>query len=157
MAAPQKFRVHLTPEQQEYLTDLARRSTHPARVLNRVRALLLAHSGKTNAAVREVLGLSLPTIIRIRCTFCTQGLEQALTEAPRPGRPHKFDGKDRAAITSLACTAAPKGHARWSLRLLADRAVELQIVEDIAHTSIFYMLKKTKLPRTAKASGASPA
>ena len=155
MSRPQKFTVNLTPTQLAHLTDLTQRGKLSARVMTRARILLLTHAGRTNEAIRDALGVSLATVINIRRKFCTAGLDQALYDAPRPGRPAKFDGKDRAAITSLACSAAPKGYARWSLRLLADRAVELDLVDEIARSSVFYILKKTKSPHTANASGAS--
>ena len=143
MSRPQKFTVNLTPTQLAHLTDLTQRGKLSARVITRARILLLTHAGRTNEAIRDALGVSLATVINIRRKFCTAGLDQALYDAPRPGRPAKFDGKDRAAITSLACSAAPKGYARWSLRLLADRAVELDLVDEIARSSVFYILKKT--------------
>ena len=146
MSRPQKFTVNLTPTQLAHLTDLTQRGKLSARVITRARILLLTHAGRTNEAIRDALGVSLATVINIRRKFCTAGLDQALYDAPRPGRPAKFDGKDRAAITSLACSAAPKGYARWSLRLLADRAVELDLVDEIARSSVFYILKKRSRP-----------
>jgi putative transposase len=155
MSRPQKFVVHLTATQLTQLTDLTQRGTGSARVMTRARILLLSHAGHVNTAIRDALNVSLTTVINVRRKWSAQGLDEALYDAPRPGRPAKFDGKDRAAITSLACSKAPKGYAQWSLRLLADRAVELQLVEEIAHSSVFYILKKTKLPHTANGSGVS--
>ena len=77
-----------------------------------------------------------------------EGLESALNEKRRPGAPRKFKGRDKAKITALACSTPPEGHSRWSLNLLADKAVELKIVDEISHISVHRILKKTNSNRT---------
>ncbi|MCP2015975.1 transposase [Deinococcus sp. HSC-46F16] len=126
-----------------------------ARVMTRARILLLAHRQVTDSAIKDALGISVQMVQATRKRFALGGLDAALFDAPHTGRPAKFDGKDRAAITALACSEAPEGHAQWSIRLLAEKAVELNLVDHIAPSTVFYILKKTRSSRTAKGSGAS--
>ena len=93
--------------------------------------------------IHEVLDVSQGTIIRVRKKFATGGLESALEELSRSGRPLKFTSYQRAQITTLVCSDPPEGHSQWSLRLLADRLVELNIVEDISYETVGVILKKT--------------
>lgn len=142
MSRAKRYAVTLSDTQQQELEAMTRRGMHNARVVTRARILLLSAAGKTDRAISETLSVCMLTVNRTRKTFATEGLEAALYDAPRTGRPVKFDGKDRAAITSLACTKAPKGHAKWSIRLLADKAVELHVVDGIAPSTVYYILKK---------------
>lgn len=143
-----KYQVALSPKQREQLQSLCRRGTISARKLARARILLLADQNRpqgamTDKEIHEVLGVSQMTIIRIRKKFATGGLAAALEELSRCGRPLKFDGYQRAQITALACSQPPEGHSQWSLRLLADRLVELDIVDDISYETVGVILKKT--------------
>ena len=88
-----------------------------------------------------------------RC-YVEQGLATALGEAPRNGGPRRFDGAARAALMALACTPAPTGHSRWTLRLLADKAVALCLVEIISHETVGQVLKKTKCSPSTSSIGA---
>lgn len=81
--------------------------------------------------------------LRLRCQFATEGLDAALEEKPRSGRPKHFTGRDAAAITVLACTDPPEGYAKWSMRLIADKAVELEYVSTISYQTVHNILKKT--------------
>jgi putative transposase len=118
--------------------------------------LVLADEGKCDKEISEAVGVSNPTIKRIRKAFVNDGLKAALADAPRSGRPSIFDGKSRAKITALACSQAPEGYSQWSLRLLADKAVELKLVEDISHTQVGKILKKTSLHPTKNGNGVLP-
>jgi len=124
------------------------------RVYKRARILLCAHEGMVDQEIEKAVGVSNPTIKRIRKAYVEAGLKAALEEGKRSGRPSIFDGKARAKITALACSPAPAGYSQWSLRLLADKAVELKLVEDISHTEVGKILKKTTSVRNKKASGA---
>ena len=86
--------------------------------------------------------------MQIKDRYAKGGLKNALEEQARPGAPLKFDAKQRARITAIACSTPPQGRARWSLRLLADHLVELNIVESIDHDTVSEILKKTSLNRT---------
>ena len=143
-----KYQVALSPAQRKQLQALCRCGEVSARKLARARVLLLSDQNRRQGAmsdhqIHEVLGVSQGTIIRVRKKFTTGGLESALEELSRSGRPLKFNGYQRAQITALACSDPPEGHSQWSLRLLADRLVELDIVEDISYETVGVILKKT--------------
>lgn len=123
------------------------------RVFQRARILLLVDEGHKDAEVMAQVGVSRATVNRIRCRYGAEGLG-AVREKPRPGRPHTFDGEVRAKLTALACSTPPEGRARWDLRLLADKAVELGYVETSSHVTVGEVLKKTSWPRTVSGSGA---
>lgn len=143
-----KYRVALSPAQQQELKVLCGRGAISARKLSRARILLLADQNRSQGAmadhqIHEVLDVSQSTIRRVRQKFATGGLETAIEELSRSGRPLKFDGYQRAQITALACSDPPEGDSQWSLRLLADHLVELDVVDDISHETVGGILKKT--------------
>lgn len=145
-----KYRVRLTKKQRKELKKLTHSGVIAARKLNRAQVLLLSDEGrpdgrKTDQEIADVLEISTATVVRIRQRFVQEGLEVALTEKPRPGKPRQLSGKDKAAVVALACSDPPEGYARWSLRLLADKLVELELVDHISHTSVKEVLKKTNL------------
>ena len=143
-----KYQVVLSPEQRKHLKGLCQRGQISARKLTRARILLLADQNRpqgamTDKEIHQILDVSQATIIRVRKKYATGGLEVALEELSRCGRPLTFDGYQRAQITALACSEPPAGHSHWSLRLLADRLVELDVVENISHETVGVILKKT--------------
>lgn len=140
--------VKLNESQRQYLQKTVESGKDKARKITRCRILLLADKGKTDEEISDALGVCLATIFNIRRRFHRRGLEQAIQEAPRSGQPPKFNGKSMAKITAMACSKPPEGHARWSLRLLADSIIELDIVETISYNSVRNILKKTNLNRT---------
>jgi transposase len=155
-----KYRVKLSQEQREKLEELTRRGTVSVRMYKRARVLLLAdenseRAGKKDAEIAELVDTSLSTVNRVRRRFVEEGLDVALRDKPRPGKPRTFSGRDRAAVTALASSAPPEGRARWSLRLLADKLVELEIVDSISHQTVRGILKKTNLGLTSNDNGVS--
>ena len=150
---PKKYRVTLTAEEREQLTALVSKGKAAARALTHARILLKTDEAEgapawTDAAVCAALDVGLCTVMRVRERFVEAGLEAALR--PRPSayvQPRKLDGHLEAQLVTLACSEAPEGHARWSLRLLADRLVELGYVEEISHETVRQTLKKTKSSR----------
>ena len=143
-----KHQVVLSCKQRKRLKALSKRGEVSARKLTRAHILLLADQNRPQGAmddhqIHEVLDVSQTTIIRVRKKFVTGGLETALEELSRCGRPLKFDGYQRAQITALACSDPPEGHSQWSLRLLADQLVELDVVEAISYETVGVILKKT--------------
>ena len=136
--------VTLSDDDRRAVTRLLRRGTTTARTLTRARVLDLLHRGEHPTAIADILHLSVATVFNIKRRYLTDGLEAALRDKPRSGKPTTIDGMARAKITALACSAAPEGHARWTLRLLADKVVELGFVEDISHTTVSQILKKTR-------------
>ncbi|WP_353544518.1 helix-turn-helix domain-containing protein, partial [Deinococcus xinjiangensis] len=154
MGRPVKHEVRLSAEEEQQLKVLTSKGKTNARVVKRAHILRLSHEGKTVQDIMDALHVTHGTINNIRKKYCDHGLAAALFDAARPGRPEKFDGKDRAGITGIACSEAPEGHAKWSVRLIRDQAVELGVVDGIAPSTVFYILKKTKSSRTAKGRGA---
>ena len=144
----QKYIVLLTEAERDQLRRLIAAGTAPARKLAHARVLLHADKGPggpgwTDAAIVEAVQISQPTISRIRQQFVEAGLEAALNRrAPRREYTRKLDGAQEARLIALACSEPPAGQARWSLRLLADRLVELEVVEAISHQTIRRVLKK---------------
>ena len=103
---------------------------------------------KTDQEIAEKLDISPATVERTRRAYVEAGLKEALNEKPRSGRPPVISGETRAQITALACSTPPEGFGQWSLRLLADKAVELHFIETISYESVGTILKKTLSNRT---------
>ena len=143
-AQPIKLRKH----ELRSLTTTSKRGTTPARTQTRARILDLLHRGQHPNEIAALLQVSLQTIFNVKHRYLTGGLEAALFDKARSGRPIRIDGAQRAKITALACSNPPEGHARWSLRLLADRAVELQLCESVSHNAVKEILKKTNSSHT---------
>lgn len=141
--------LYLTPEQRDELETFIKSGNAPARVQTRARILLLADRRQakwhTDAQIAEVLLCSTATVATIRHRFLQEGLQAALAEKPRFGRAPKITGDVEAQLTVLACSDPPAGQARWTVRLLASRLVELGVVEQIDHTTVWERLKKTRL------------
>lgn len=146
-----KYVVELTAQERGHLLKLLSSGTAPARKLNRARILLKADTGE-HAQGRELLDreiapmleTSTATVQRVRERFWESGLEAAL-ERSLPNRVYKrsLDGRAEAHLIALVCSQPPRGRDRWSFRLLADKAVELGIVEEVSHETIRKTLKKT--------------
>lgn len=137
-----KEHVHLSDVDRETLVSLVSKGKSSARAYQRAIALLELDRGKTITAVAETLDVTHYTVRTLCNNYKEKGLN-CLKDAHRSGRPVKFDGEMRAKITALACSEAPEGHARWNLRLLADKAVELEYCDSISHTQVRTILKKT--------------
>lgn len=155
-----KYRVRLTEKQRKRLEVLTKRGTISVRKYKRARVLLLADENseqgrKRDEEIVKLVATSRSTVGRVRRRFVEEGLEAALDEKPRPGKPKTFSGKDQATVIALACTEPPEGRARWTLRLLADKMVEFEFVDSISHKTIRDMLKKTNFSLTANDNGVS--
>jgi transposase len=156
-----KYVVELTEDEREYLYGLISAGSAPARRLNRARILLKADVSKRTEGkplldrqIAPMLETSTTTVQRVRERFCRQGLEAAL-ERSKPDRVYErsFDGRAEARLIALACSEAPEGRERWSMRLLADKAVELGIVEGVSHETVRKTLKKTNSALTSSRAG----
>lgn len=140
--------VNLSKSERKQLKELTTKGETSARKLNRARVLLLSDESngnryKKDEEISKILEISKATVYRIRERFCKEGLESTLKEKPRSGRPSEITGRQKAKITVIACTKPPEGYGKWSLRLLKERVVELDIIDSISHTSIKNILKKT--------------
>ena len=138
-----KQHITLTDEHRERLEALLTKGSLPARTFKRATALLDLDRGKTLTAVAATLDVDYNTVAAWRNSYRAHGLA-CLHDAPRPGRPIVINGLQRAQITALACSDAPKGHDRWTLRLLAERVVDAGLCDAISHTTIGDILKKTR-------------
>lgn len=136
-----KQHLKLTATEKKYLTELLSKGQAKARVIRRATALLQLHQGATLQNVAEILGIDYNTVAIWRNKYLETGLD-FLTDQPRNGRPIKFDGTQRAKITALACSETPAGRAKWTLQLLADKAVELEFCESLSPSKVREMLKK---------------
>ena len=126
-----KHKVILSANQRNRLESLSKRGQVSARKLARAHMLLLADQNRPQGAmndnqIHQILNVSQATVIRVRKKFATCGLEAAIEELSRCGRPLTFDGYQRAQITALACSTPPEEHSQWSLRLPADQLVEIR-------------------------------
>ena len=140
--------LNLSDDDLRSLKTLLRRGSTPARTQTRARVLDRLHRGQHPDAIAETLQITTATVYNFKQRYLAQGLDAALYDKPRSGRPVEISGAQRAKITALACSAAPTGHPRWTLRLLADKAVELGFVESISHNAVKEILKKTTSSRT---------
>ncbi len=156
MPRPQQYRVQLSEEQRSYLESLLRKGEGKARMLTRARILLLSSEGKSDAFISDVLKVAVQTVRNIRKRFAEEGLEAALSERPRPGHRRKLDGKQEAFLIALACSDPPEGREHWTMQLLADRLVELGVVDSISDETVRRVLKKTTSSPGRRRSGASP-
>jgi len=150
-----RFIVDLSMSEREELLALTSKGTVRARKMKRAQILLKAADGWTDAAILKALNVSRPCVERLRKRFVVGGLQRALNDDPRPGQKRKLDGKQEARLIAEACSTPPAGHARWTLRLLADRVVSLGFTGKISHETVRQVLKKTISSPGAASSGAS--
>ena len=136
-----KQHVQLKEEDKVTLEELIDKGTSLASQYKRAPALLELNRGKTFKDVAETVGITPQTASIWAQKYILSGLE-FLTDQPRAGRPTVIDGVDRAKITALACSDPPEGYGQWSLRLLAEKVIELEYVESISHTKVGEILKK---------------
>lgn len=155
----QNHPVKLTPAERAHLLDLISSGQAPARTLMHARLLLKTDRGPAgpalpDQAVAEAVEVSQPTIARVRRQYVEQGLEAALNRRPpRREYAHKLSGEEEARLITVACSQPPAGQARWSLRLLADRLVELEIVDTVSYQTVRRVLKKTNSSPGSGSSG----
>jgi transposase len=142
-----KYRVFLNGKKRSDLKRMINTGTDKARKLTRARILLLTDesprgTSKKDKEIMEALGVCTRTVALTRQRFTAGGIQGALNDKPRSGRPRKFTGREEAKLTLIACSEAPEGRNRWSVRLLADKMVELEVVDSISRESVRKYLKK---------------
>ena len=145
MSRKKLYCVRLDEGEREKLTRYIRRGKSSARSLTRARILLLSDEGRDDDEIAGALKVSKSTSNRIRKRYCESGLESALNEKARSGAPTKIDGRIEAKLTLIACSELPEGKSKWTVRLLADKLVEMEVVDSISHMSVQRLLKKMKL------------
>lgn len=142
-----KEHIKLSPEDREQLLGMLAKSSLTARTYKRVSALLALDEGQTYVEVETQVRLSVVSLGKLATKYKQVGLE-CLHDAPRSGRPIKIDAKQRDQVTLLACEETPDGHGHWSIRLLADKMVELGYCEEISSSSVHDILKKRNSSHT---------
>jgi transposase len=142
-----RYRVILTDEERDRLHDLTRKGKASVRMVRRAQTLLLAAEERLDEEIAKALHIGVLTVERTRRRFVEVGLDASLREHPRPGARPKLGPKQQAYVVALACTKPPEGRERWTMQLLTDRIVELQIVPDITDEAIWLLLKRTSSSR----------
>ena len=150
-----KSHLQLSEADRAHLQGLVRKHTASVKVFKRATALLALDQGESLQQAAKAAGANYNSVAAWRDTYKAEGLATTLRDRPRSGRPPRINGTQRARVTALACSTPPKGHARWSLRLLASQSVELGLVAAISHNHVRAVLKKTSSPRTSRRRGAS--
>ncbi len=151
-----KYIVNLTEEERGQLHKLVTSGRSAARTLTRARILLKTDGGDDDQTIARALDVGVATIERVRQRCVEEGVEAAITSR-RPKRDYqrKLDGRQEAHLIALACTEPPEGRARWSLRLLADRMVQLEYVDSVSHETVRGTLEKTNSNPGGARSGSS--
>jgi len=141
-----RYVVNLTADERAALLDLTTRARVAGLKRQRASILLKADEGLTDEEIADDLEVGLVTVERVRKRCIERGLAGALDRKPQenPSRPRKLDGAAEAKLAQIACSAPPDGHARWTLGLLADRLVELELFESVSKSTVRRGLKKTK-------------
>ena len=150
------YRVSLTQEEREHLLGITRRGKSSGRKVKRSLILCKADEGLTDQQVAKALMVGPATVGRVRQRFVDGGLKRAPDDLPRPGQRRKLDGRQEAHLVAVACSAPPEGHARWTLALLADETVKLELTGSSSRETVRQVLKKTNSSRGGRRSGASP-
>ncbi len=138
-----KYIVELTPTEREELLTLTRQGKASARKIKRAQILLLADEGLKDVEIASALHTGVRTIERTRQRYVLEGLTVALNGRPRPGARCKLDARGKALLETLAQSLPPEGRKRWTLQLLADRLVELKVVDSISDETVRKHLKKS--------------
>jgi transposase len=156
---PKKYIVELTEAEQQSLKTLTTKGKHAAYKINHARILLLADINQSGVScsdesISKTLGISISTIERVRRRFVEEDIDAALNYRHGRGRKEKrLDGDGEAHLLAIACSEVPSGRERWTLRMLADKMVELNYVESISDETVRQTLKKMKLSLGEKSAG----
>lgn len=140
---PEKYVVTLTAEERQQLLEITHQNKVSARRFKRAQILLLSDDGHQDGTIAQMLYVGESTVHRTRQKFVDGGVECALSEAPRLGGKRKLDGKAEAFLVATACSEPPKGKAQWTMQMLADRLVEVNLVDQISDETVRRTLKKT--------------
>jgi len=150
---PQKYPVLLSETETSQLESVVKRGKHSRREIQRAQMLLWSAEGKPDVEIARLLDVTPLTVATTRQRWAS---EKRIADAPKPGRHKKLDAKQEAFLVALACSDAPEGRESWTLQLLADKLVELKVIEEpISYETVRETLKKTTLSRGKKSSGVS--
>jgi Homeodomain-like domain len=160
MSLASKVAIRLTADQRQVLERLVHTGAHPAHAVRRARILLKADAygpdAWTDERIAQALDSNRLTVSRVRQQFATEGRDATLHKKRAANRPYrKRDGKQEAQLIALACSPSPEGQARWTMQLLADRLVELEVVASIDPSTVWRTLQQTNSSRGCGSSGSS--
>lgn len=151
-----KYLVRLSQDERAELKVLVRGGRESVRKIKRALVLLAVDDGHKDEDIAAEVRVHRTTVEHLRRRFAEEGMKAVLNERPRPGKPRVLDGRQEAYVIALACSEPPEGRARWTLRLMGSRLVELEIVDSISHHTVGRLLKRgTSSPGGAR-SGALP-
>lgn len=154
MGIEAKYIVRLNSDEREHLQSIINQGGRSAAVLKRVRILLKADQDWKDTRIAEFAEVSLSTVSRVRQRCVKEGLDAAIFRKQSGTRLYrKLDGEGEAQLIALACSEAPEGRSRWTLQLLTDRLVALEVVDSISHECVRATLKKTNSSRISRSSG----
>jgi transposase len=156
MPKPKTYRVRLSDDERQRLRSFTTAGVASARELRRARVLLLADEGRLDAAIADAVGCCVATVERLRKRYAAEGVEATLVDRTRPGGAPLLDATAEAVLVALACTDPPGERETWTMQLLADRLVALDIVDRISDETVRRTLKKTTSSLGGARSGASP-
>lgn len=139
-----KYIINLSIDQTEQLEQLSNKGKISVRKYKRIQVILMSNAGYKDEEIATTLKISVDTIERVRKKFVLLGLPQALNEKPRPGQPKKLVGQEEAFLIATACSDPPSGRNNWTMQLLADKLVQLSVVDSISDETVRLTLKKTK-------------
>ena len=139
-----RYVVDLTEGERKQVLELTHKGKVATRKVTRARILLKAEQGWTDEQIVAGLDTSLSSVERTRKRFVEGGLPKALNDDPRPGAKRKLDGRGEAHLIALTCSEPPDDHEHWTLRVLAERLIELGVVDSISHEAVRQTLKKTR-------------
>jgi len=147
--------IHLTSEERQHLEQFVHRGKANARTLTRVRILLRTDDGWSIAAITQALDVSAATVSNTRQRYLAGGVDAVLQDKKQAQRRRALSGEGEALLVAITCSAVPAGHDHWTLRMLSDKLVELDVVDQIDHTTVGRLLKKMTSSRGNGPSGAS--
>lgn len=139
-----KYNINLNIQEREQLEQLSKKGKISARKYKRIQVLLMSEGGYSDVEIATALKISVDTIERVRKKFVQSGLAEALNEKPRPGKPKKLIGSHEAFLIATACSDPPDGRSNWTMQLLANKLVQLSVVDNISDETVRRTLKKTK-------------
>lgn len=149
-----KYAVNLTEEERSHLLNLTKKGKNSSRVFKRAQILLLAEQGYSDPEIAPILMVGESTVHRTRQRYAEEGVTLALAERPRQGRPEKMTPSAEAFLVATACSNPPNGRNTWTMKLLAEELITLELVESISDETVRTTLKKTKSSLGSNNSGA---